>query len=684
MSVHTHSINSFSKYDTIYKESVLLKNDTDFVFLEKNWNNFTHNRPVHSSTRKEILDSWIQCKNSGFNPMDLNQTPCVPESQFIDLLSKNKPLLDVSIPFMIELQEFVNQSGFSTTLTDPNGIVLELICDESVLEEAFNKNLVRGSIWNESKAGTNATGLSINLLQPIQVIGAEHYYQCYHNLTCSAAPIFDENDILLGILDMAGPKEKTYPHTLGMVVATTKAITRQLCVAASNQQINLTNYYLRTLIDSISDGVIAVDVNGKIIGINSHGAKILKTTTFDSYGKNILDIMEGETILDQYGKPPKHIVEKEKHLITKSKKINCLINSKLILQDNGTIVGAVATLKDIVKPSNQSHKNCRKGTRFTFDDIIGESSELLRSIHLSQIAAKGSATVLLQGESGTGKEMFAQAIHNDYQSNQPFVAVNCAGIPDSLIESVLFGYNEGAFTGASKHGQKGKFELAKNGTIFLDEIGEMPLTTQTILLRVLQERYIQRIGGSTDIPINLRVIAATNKNLIEEVEKGNFREDLYYRLNVLQINIPPLRKRKKDITILANYFLNEIAQDCQKFIEPLTPSTLSKIEEYEWPGNIRQLKNALERAINFTESSQIDDYFITNCIFKTTPCFSHESIPIINSPEEESGNLKNIERQNIEKALSLFSERKKVAHYLGISRSTLYRKMKHYHLGGQT
>jgi len=282
--------------------------------------------------------------------------------------------------------------------------------------------------------------------------------------------------------------------------------------------------------------------------------------------------------------------------------------------------------------------------------------------------------------------MFAQAIHNAYQSDQPFIAINCAGIPENLIESVLFGYEEGSFTGASKHGKIGKFELAKGGTIFLDEIGEMPLNTQTIMLRVLQERYIQRIGGDKDIPIDVRVIAATNKNLAEEVKKGRFRQDLYYRLNVLQINIPPLRKRKKDIPILAEIFLNEITQACGKYIEPLHPSTIATMQEYEWPGNVRQFKNAIEQAVNFTETNRIDDYFISsflpNLNAELTPRESPPPPPrtIEKNTEQPNVDLKNIELSTIKKALTLFSERKKAAEYLGISRSTLYRKMKQYHL----
>ncbi|WKY42913.1 sigma 54-interacting transcriptional regulator [Eubacteriaceae bacterium ES2] len=651
-----------------------MKIHSDFDDIQNDWLNFVDHDVIGTNLRKPILDSWIRCQKRKMNPRSLNRTPSVSEDNFKKRLEKNQLLLKTSIPFMVELQEFVNRSGFSTTLNDPDGVILEMICDQSILDEAFNKNLVRGSIWNEDQAGTNATGLAIDLKQPIQVIGAEHYYECYHDLTCSASPIFDDHGILIGILDMTGPKELTYPHTLGMVVAVTKAISRELCIAASNRQIELTNHYLSTLIDSISDGVVAVDINGKIIGINSNGAKILKTTTFDSFGKNILDIMEGETILDEKGNPLP--AETEKHIVTKSNKINCLINRKLILHENGQVAGAVATLKDL--NSSKKDKHCRKGTRFTFDDIIGVSSELMRSVHLAQIAAKGSSTVLLQGESGTGKEMFAQAIHNAHQSDKPFIAVNCAGTPESLIESILFGYEEGAFTGASKHGKIGKFELAKGGTIFLDEIGEMPLHVQTVLLRVLQERIIQRIGGTKDIPIDVRVIAATNKNLAEEAQNGKFRQDLYYRLNVLQINIPPLRSRLHDIPVLANYILNEINQEYQKNIEPLRPSTLALLEKYDWPGNVRQFKNAIERAVNFTETNSIDEFFITDFFSNT----HHQ--PVIHQSEidlkETSIDLKDLELKTIKKALELYPQKTKAAEYLGISRSTLYRKMRFHHL----
>lgn len=651
----------------------------DFKELKLNWQQFVTNETIVEGVRKPIADSWLRCKDEGLEPRADNLAPSVSEEEYQWRYKNNRQLLDVSLPFMIELQEFVKDTGYSTTLVDADGVILELICDQKILQQAFQKNLVTGSIWNEEMAGTNATGLALVLKKPVQVIGAEHYYKCYHELTCSAAPIFDENKVMIGAVDMAGPKEYAYPHTLGMVAAITASISREIQFRESDRKLELTNQYMSTLVNTLSDGVVAVDVNGKIIGINSQGAKILQTTTFDSYGKNILDIMEGEKVLDLRAEDSDS--EMERHVVSKSNRINCLVNRKLVYHENGDIVGAVATLKDMKRIEVASPKKKRKGTRFTFDDIIGVSAEIKKAVHLTQIAAPGTATVLIQGESGTGKEMFVQAMHNETQADRPFVAVNCSAIPETLIESVLFGYEGGSFTGADRQGKKGKFEQAQGGTIFLDEIGEMPLSTQTVLLRVLQERYIQRVGGHRDILVNARIVAATNRNLIAEVKKGRFREDLYYRLNVITITIPPLRERAGDIEALAGYFIDLFSQRYKKNILPLNESTLDILRHYDWPGNVRQFQNAIEQAVYFAEGSRIDEFFISD--YLPSQNYPKE----LGQPEEhkpasqgEGIDLRQNEMETIRKALTLFPEKKKAANFLGISRSTLYRKIKEYKL----
>jgi transcriptional regulator with PAS, ATPase and Fis domain len=358
----------------------------------------------------------------------------------------------------------------------------------------------------------------------------------------------------------------------------------------------------------------------------------------------------------------------------------------LIYHDNGDVVGAVSTLKEVGKKEQEKAKHKTGSRGFSFDDLIGEHPAFMRSVHLAKTASRSMSTVLLQGESGTGKELFAKAIHYEHTSGRkaPFIAINCSAIPDSLIESELFGYEEGAFTGAKKSGKKGKFELAKGGTLFLDEIGEMPVNLQAHLLRVIQERYVQPVGGKDGVLIDdVKIIVASNKVLSEEVKGGRFREDLYYRLNVLQIGIPPLRERSSDIKLLSEYFIDELSEKLGKEIEYFLPSTLKIMQRYYWHGNIRQLKNSIESAICFTDEPTIDVFYVSDYLSKMDRLEQMNVQEYVVEPDtlgDES--IENVEKKMIREALEKFREKKEVAEHLGISRSTLYRKIRKYQLEG--
>ena len=294
------------------------------------------------------------------------------------------------------------------------------------------------------------------------------------------------------------------------------------------------------------------------------------------------------------------------------------------------------------------------------------------------IAAKSNSTVLITGESGTGKELFARAIHNHSdRTDYPFVAVNCAAIPDNLLESELFGYEEGAFTGAKKGGKLGKFELAHKGTIFLDEIGDMSLHLQGKLLRVLQERELDKIGGKSNIFIDVRVIAATNKNLEDLVKNGKFREDLYYRLKVIPITLPTLRERKNDIPLLIDYMIKEYAHKLNKDVIGIEDDASKTLVDYTWPGNVRELQNIIEYSINMSTSSLLTLDIIPNNI--KAIYYDEKS-----HKEEEIRTLEDLEKEEIRKAFNKYKHYKKdkelVAKALGISRATLYRKLEKYNL----
>lgn len=312
-----------------------------------------------------------------------------------------------------------------------------------------------------------------------------------------------------------------------------------------------------------------------------------------------------------------------------------------------------------------------RGAKYAFDTIVGVSDNMEAAKHMAKKAALTTSNVLLLGESGTGKELFAHAIHNDSgRSFGPFVQVNCAAIPRELLEAELFGYEEGAFTGAKKGGQVGKFELANKGTIFLDEIGDMPMEMQVKLLRVLQEREVERIGGHIPLAIDVRVIAATNKDLLKAIHEGQFREDLYYRLNVMTLHIPPLRERHEDMHLLVDALVKKHAHNMGRMITEITNGFCDALKAYRWPGNVRELENVIERAINLCEHGVLEvRHLPVHLLVKGTVPTTSGVVPL-------SDRYRLLEKEAIEEALKYFKGNKqKAAKALGLARSTLYDKM---------
>nr|WP_284730453.1 sigma-54 dependent transcriptional regulator [Bacillus sp. SM2101] len=322
-----------------------------------------------------------------------------------------------------------------------------------------------------------------------------------------------------------------------------------------------------------------------------------------------------------------------------------------------------------------------------FTHIISRSERMEDLKQQALIAAQSFSTILISGKSGTGKELIADGIHFSSGRKGKFIKINCAAIPEELLEAEIFGYTSGAFTGAKKGGKPGKFELAHEGTLFLDEIGDMPLSLQAKLLRVLQEREFERVGGTKTIKVDVRIIAATNKNLIELIAKGNFREDLYYRINVIQLHIPPLNERMEDIPLLCNHFIEKCNAKTKRTIVGISNGGIEKLQQYDWPGNVRQLENIIERAYHFTNTKWIEPLHIqfeelTHGLQQTQPTFHSFNNGYFTN---QKNLLKESEKSLIIQALiQTNGNRTKAAHLLGISRSTLYEKIKNYAIKEQT
>jgi transcriptional regulator with PAS, ATPase and Fis domain len=348
-----------------------------------------------------------------------------------------------------------------------------------------------------------------------------------------------------------------------------------------------------------------------------------------------------------------------------------VLSNKVPVKVGGEIMGAVETLEDVTKIREYENiirvKLAEKGhvTHFTFNDIIGDSSAIKETVLLARKFAEVDSIILVEGESGTGKEVFAQAIHSaSNRSNGPFVAVNCGAIPDSLIESEMFGYHPGAFSGARREGKDGLFTQAHTGTIFLDEISETSQSFQTTLLRVIQEMEVRPLGSDKVIPIDIRIIAATNRRLKHEVDHGNFRRDLYYRLNILRLNIPPLRFRKKDIPHLVRHFISYNTTKLCKDVS-ISQNAMSALKRYDWLGNIRELQNVIER-LCVTCDLKIDDELVASAMDE---CFLEDF--------EDTERMDCVRKNHILEVLrQCGNNKKKAAEKLGISRTTLWRELK--------
>jgi len=361
---------------------------------------------------------------------------------------------------------------------------------------------------------------------------------------------------------------------------------------------------LQAVLESANDGIVGLDAQATIRHINSTAAKLLKIDKLESIGKDLQQVLGSETpflgLLTG-----KSFDNRELLVDTPRGMLHYLCSGRPIRDENDQVIGAVTTLKSM-KSAQQLVNAITKSQPFGFNDIIHASSSMDQVIDIANKVAMNNCTILIRGESGTGKELFARAIHEaSSRRDKPFLPINCAALPEALLESELFGYEEGAFSGAKKGGSIGLFETAHHGTLFLDEIGELSLILQGKLLRTIQEGTVRRVGGNRQIPVDVRLLAATNRNLEEMVAAKQFRQDLYYRINVIPLNIPALRQRRDDIPVLLQYFLIKYCSELNKELD-FSPEAFRFLLNYEWPGNVRELQNVVLRAVHLTANKMID------------------------------------------------------------------------------
>lgn len=634
--------------------------------LRKKWEELHQDLSLRNTLRPEIRDSWERSYDFKINPR-LHENPYIcTRTEFIQYRDKAGYLVEASRSVMNSLMEFVAGTGFVGAMADPNLCLLEVIGDKEALLWSRSARLVEGSMWSEELVGTNAGAMAVALAKPVSVFGYEHFCLFSHVAACSVSPIMDQGR-MVGVLGLLAPFNRVNNHTLGMVAAAARHIQSKIAMESARR-------YHEAVMDSMSEGLFTVDLSGTIIYMNENCARIfhlkrqsvIGRTIFDLFGHNsenhyfINKVTQGRVITDE-----------NFALIIKREIIHCNITCNPFTNPDPDSGGSVIVIRESHSINRLVRNYIGGGAKLTFDDIIGQDPKFMHVLKTAKAASSSLSNVLLLGESGTGKDIIAQAMHNaSPRKNNSYLAINCAALPRDLIASELFGFEDGAFTGARKGGNVGKFELADQGTILLDEIGDMPLDLQASLLRVLEEKTVMRLGGTKLIPINVRVIAATNQDLEADIERNRFRRDLFYRLGVIKITIPPLRERREDIVLLAQHL---VKKTCKRFNKPLltmAPDVIDAFLDYPWPGNIREMQNVIEGALQLAPDNIITydlvyDYLIQKDLSHGTGAQSSVAT----------------EKQIIIDCLAQNKYNKtETAKALGLSRRTLYRRLSQYDL----
>lgn len=620
-----------------------------------------------------IQNSWNRCisKNIDYEtalPKEL------PQSELERAKKVFKRLLICSDWAINHLVESTLDPDIRVFLFSKDGILLRIYGHANQEDWILKTGIKSGARWTEDTIGPNPLSLGMQLRHAAELQGAFNYAKFLMGGSYYFAPVCVNDNEIYGSIVLAVPFEKSDPNLL--TVATTVARTIELDVFLF-QSIDMF-----TSSDEESGSIFLRPNKGRneVVIINDQVFKLLGIKKPDTYHLTLEEIIlplpdnkDFWAIIDSR----KIISDKVMPLSVIGGRVYLNVSTATYKQNKFHPDGITVSFSSNGKINKLSPKYTDNNARYTFGDIIGENEALVETVKRSKIAAQSDSNILIQGESGVGKDVFAQAIHNNSKrSHKPFVAINCAAFSKELISSELFGYESGAFTGAKREGSIGKFELANHGTLFLDEIGDMPPEVQSVLLRVLEEKTFRKVGGNNLIEVDVRIIAATNKNLKELIEQKLFREDLFYRLSIIRINVPPLRSRGADVYLFSEYFIKKLCMRMGKPDIRLSKDALEFLGKYSWPGNIRELQNLLEGIISTHEEPLIGEKEIQNYLGD----YFLETIPEASAAVSIPFDIYGLdEKEKFEMALRKCRNNKtKAADYLGLSRSTFYRRMQEF------
>lgn len=552
------------------------------------WERLIQGDKLPSGALRGVVDhSWHRCLDGRVAPDAAGAPLPLEEGALFDLRVRNDRLMRASVPLIEQTRELVSQTGTILLLADPDGMILELAGDTRLVEPAGEIRLIPGCNWTELSCGTNAIGTALALQQPVQIHGSEHFCAGIKQWTCSATVIRDPFDgTVLGVLDASGLAQTYSQHSLAFIVSMAARIESRLGKFAMERRLRLMERCM-AYCSGRTDGVVVVDESGRLVRANPQASAAFARLGVPGTLDNAFPIpyiarIAGGSMSPQ--SPPWLRLARIERVAEGTDTLGFMLIAPAASRRAASLSEAIP----VAEPTS----------RAAFSRIVGTSPALRAAIQKAQQLAKASVPILLLGETGVGKELFAQGIHQaSSRADGPFVALNCGGLSRDLLSSELFGYAEGAFTGARRSGMTGKIEAANHGTLFLDEIGEMPLDIQPHLLRVLEEGEIYRLGENAPRKVGFRLIAATHRDLRADVADGKFRMDLYYRLAVTNISIPPLRELKTDLPEMIEHWLSVSRERYGVTDAVFDDVAYGCLLNYTWPGNVREMRNAIEGAV---------------------------------------------------------------------------------------
>lgn len=615
--------------------------------------------------KRELMESWKRSASFGVDK-DHAEVELLSSGELKERKEQLNELFQSASRILENLALHLKNSPFMVVVSDRDGYIVSTWGDSPFTNKAKKVWLDCGANWHERVKGTNAIGTSLIEKKSICVIGDEHYVRENVFLACYASPLYSATGELIGILDVSGDARFHHPHTMGMVMAAAQACQSNLLLNSVHRELILSLKEMNHLTKGHSQPLISINEDGVIKRINQQAATLFNETPESCIGRPLtywLDAETAATVLS-IGEATSLSIK----LKGDSKKVREWLVEP-IRDERQRLYRMVMTSKGRSEKQSSQYLN-HQNSLPSSPNIVAYCPKVQRVFQLAMNVAKTNATILISGETGTGKEVIAKEIHRQSKRKGSLVVVNCGAIPEQLLESELFGYEKGAFTGASKEGFKGKFRAANGGTLFLDEIGEMPLASQVALLRVLEEKRVTPVGSNEAIPIDVRIIAATNRDLVKEIEANRFRADLYYRLCEIEIVLPPLRKRT-DLLELAQQIIRQMEKELQVENIQLTQEAKKKIFNYHWPGNIRELRQVIRKAVYHM-------CFVRQSVILTADDFNFSHL----TPSEKENKALSIEeheQETIAKAIEIAGGNlSKAARLLNIGRTTLYRKLNQY------